>query len=128
MNFIDATIRKADGEVWVDADEFKFPLGPNHPAAALEGKPVTLGIRPEAIFDKGMDTHVKATDKNTFKAKVDVLEPLGHEYVAYLGAGKHSLIATIDTGTRVKEGQTADFIVNLDALHIFDAETEQAIR
>jgi multiple sugar transport system ATP-binding protein len=128
MNFIDAHIRQdADGVV-VDTEEFKLPLPEGHPASKMIDRRVTLGIRPEAIFDSQMETHVKATGKNAICAKVDVLEPLGHEYVVYLGAGRHNLIATIDTGTKIREGQTAEFLVNLDAVHLFDADTEEAIR
>ena len=128
MNFIDATIVADGGDIFVDTGEFKLPLGAGHAAGAFVGKPVSLGIRPEAIFDKNLDSHVKATPANTIQSKVDVLEPLGPEYVAYLGCGKHNLIATIDTGTRIKEGQTADFVIDLERIHIFDAETEKAIR
>jgi len=128
MNFIDAKIVKEDGVVMVDTGEFKLPLGAGHAAGAYEGKPVVLGIRPEAVFDKGMETHVKGTEANTISAKVDVLEPLGPEYVAYLACGKHNMIATIDTGTKIKEGQTAEFIVDLERIHVFDSETEAAIR
>ena len=71
---------------------------------------------------------MKATAGNTITAKVDVLEPLGPEYVAYLGVGKHNMIATIDTGTKIKEGQNAEFVVDIDRIHIFDNETEKAIR
>lgn len=124
MNFMDATI--TDG--MIDAGDFKLPLPEGHPAKKMTGKAVTMGLRPEAIFDKTMDSHIKATDANTIKAKVDVLEPLGHEYVAYLNIGSHNFIATIDTGTKIKEGETADFVINLDEIHVFDAETEEAIR
>ena len=128
MNFVPAKISKNGSGMVIDAGEFKLPLPIAHPASGLEGKAVTLGIRPEAIFDKGMKTHIAATEGNTIKAQVDVLEPLGHEYVAYLKAGEVSLIATIDTGTKIREGETADFVVNLDAIHVFDDETEAAIR
>jgi len=128
MNFVDASIVKDNGEVYADAGEFRFPLGASHPAASLTGKAVVLGVRPESIFDAGIPSNVTATEKNTITAKVDVLEPLGHEYVAYLGAGKHSLVATIDNSTKIKEGRQAQFAVNLDDLHIFDAESEVAIR
>jgi len=71
---------------------------------------------------------MKGNEGNTITAKVDVLEPLGPEYVAYLGVGSHNMIATIDTGTKIKEGQNADFVIDVDRIHIFDNETEQAIR
>jgi len=128
MNFIPARIVSVGGRAYVDVDEFKLPLPEGHGASSMVGKEVILGIRPEEIDDAALPTSVPATEDNTIVCKVDVLEPLGHEYVAYIGIGKHSLIATIDNETRVKEGQEARFSVNLDRFHIFDAETEVAIR
>jgi multiple sugar transport system ATP-binding protein len=124
MNFIDATITGGK----VDAGAFSLPLPAGHAALAYEGKNVTLGIRPEDIFDANLASNIAPSEANTVDAKVDVLEPLGHEYVAYLGIGPHNVIATIDNETRVKEGQTSKFCIDLDAIHLFDAETEQAIR
>ncbi len=128
MNFFEAAISKDDSGGWVDTGDIRLPLASGHAAGASVGKAVVLGIRPEAIFDLEMPGPVKPTDRNTIDAKVDVLEPLGHEYVAYLGAGRHSFIATLDPATRVKEGQTSKFVVNLDEIHVFDADTEMAIR
>jgi len=89
---------------------------------------VTLGIRPEAIFDAAMNNPIASTEANTIEAKVDVLEPLGPEYTAYLFTGTHNVLATIDSGTKIKEGESCRFSINLDALHLFDVETEMAIR
>jgi multiple sugar transport system ATP-binding protein len=128
MNFIDAQLVAEGGETWVDCGEFRLPVGADHPAAKLAGRTVTLGIRPEDIYDAHLASTVKATDRNTVKAKIDVLEPLGHEYVVYIGIGRHSLVATIDNETKVKEGQEADLAIALDRIHLFDHETEAAIR
>ncbi len=35
----------------IDAVDFKLPLPEGHPAASMIGKKVTMGIRPEDIFD-----------------------------------------------------------------------------
>jgi len=128
MNFIDAKIVSVGGQAYVDVEAFKLPLPEGHAAANMIGKSVTLGLRPEEIDDANLASSIVATELNTITAKVDVLEPLGHEYVAYIGIGKLSLIATIDNETRIKEGQEAKFAINLDRLHLFDAETEVAIR
>ncbi len=128
MNFIDASIVQSGGKVYVDCGEFKLPIADSHPAAKKVGQKVTMGIRPEEIFDASLPSNVVPTDENTITAKVDVLEPLGHEYVAYLSIGKLSIIATIDNETKLKEIQTSKFTINLDRLHLFDAETEVAIR
>ncbi len=128
MNFLDATIVSANGKSYVDAGEFKLPLPETHSATKLVGKKVLLGIRPEEIDDANLATNIVANEDNTIVAKVDVLEPLGHEYVAYLNIGKLNLIATIDNETRIKEAQEAKFVINLDRIHIFDGETEEAVR
>ncbi len=128
MNFLEATIVQVGSKVYVDAGEFKLPLTEGHSAIQMVGKKVTLGIRPEEIDDANLATNIKPTEDNSISAKVDVLEPLGHEYVAYLNIGSLNLIATIDNETRIKEAQTAQFVINLDRIHIFDAETEVAIR
>ncbi|AIE87759.1 ABC transporter ATP-binding protein [Fimbriimonas ginsengisoli] len=128
MNFLPAKIVQEGGRVMVDAVDFKLPLPEGHGAAAMVGKDVTLGIRPEEIDDADLVSSITPTEFNTITAKVDVLEPLGHEYVAYIGIGKTSLIATIDNETRIKEGHDARFAINLERIHIFDAVTEEAIK
>lgn len=127
MNFLDAKVVN-DGGPKIDAGAVKFPLPANHAAAAMVGKAVVLGIRPEAIFDAAMNNPIATGTDNTFEANVDVIEPLGPEYTMYLKAGDHELLATIDHGSHLKPLQTAKFSVNLEAIHIFDAESEVAIR
>ena len=128
MNFVDATIVPNGKAVYLDCAEFKLPLPDGHKATTMTGKKVLVGIRPEDVFDANLAHNVQPSDQNTITAHVDVLEPLGHEYVAYLGVGKLSLIATIDNETRIKEGQDAKFVVDLDSIHVFDGESEEAIR
>ncbi|MCL4285714.1 MAG: ABC transporter ATP-binding protein [Fimbriimonadaceae bacterium] len=128
MNFVEARIRKEGAKVWIDAADFKLPLNGTASAGVADGQVVWLGIRPEAIFDAKVPSSVKASQENTLQLKIDVLEPLGHEYVAYLTTGKHNLIATLDPTSKVKEAESAEFLINLDEIHVFDAETEQAIR
>ena len=124
MNFLDAVIK--DGRV--DAGAFSLPLPSGHPAIAMNGQRVTLGIRPEELFDKALPTNVPATPDNTLKAVVDVMEPLGHEYVAYLQVNGAKLVASIDKETKLRPGSEAEILINLDRIHIFDADTEQAVR
>ncbi|MEQ1935985.1 MAG: ABC transporter ATP-binding protein, partial [Fimbriimonadaceae bacterium] len=124
MNFLDGTVTS----VGVDCGVFKLPLPADHGALAFHGKKVTVGVRPEAIFDKNIAGPITPTPENTFTAFVDVMEPLGHQYVAYLKMGEVLLTATIDNSTKVKEETQAEFVIRLDEIHVFDAETDEAIR
>jgi multiple sugar transport system ATP-binding protein len=128
MNFVSATIVSDGAGSYIDATDFRFKLKPEHPASQMVGKKVTMGIRPEDIFDINVPSNIVPNETNTISAKVDVLEPLGHEYVAYIAAGSQNLIASISNETRIKEGVDAKFAVNLDRIHLFDVETELAIR
>ncbi|MBI5705984.1 MAG: sn-glycerol-3-phosphate ABC transporter ATP-binding protein UgpC [Armatimonadetes bacterium] len=128
MNFMDAKIEVSGGSTWVDAGDFKLPLNGDAKGKVKDGQAVTLGIRPEAIFDAAIPGHVKKGEHNAITMKVDVMEPLGHEYTAYLNIGSHNIIATLDPSTKIEEGKSFEFLVNLDEVHVFDAETEVAIR
>jgi multiple sugar transport system ATP-binding protein len=127
INFLEAKVTGTESEAFVDAVDLKFPVPSGHPTTKMIGQQVTLGIRPEAIFTKDLATF-KTDASNTFEAKVDVLELLGHAYVAYLNVGTHNIVATLDNQSTVKEGQTAVFAAKLNELHVFDNETGKAIR
>jgi multiple sugar transport system ATP-binding protein len=66
MNFIPAVIKGG----WIDAGDFKLPVPAGNPARDMEGKSITLGIRPEEILDAALPSNVKATAENTVQAKV----------------------------------------------------------
>ena len=119
MNFLDSTIQ--GGKV-VNGDlSFSLPAG--HPAAAMEGKRVFLGVRPESLDIAGAE-HTT----NAFDAKIDVIELLGHENTAYIKVGDREMIATLEPDTHIQMGDTVKFYIEPSSIHIFDAETEKAIR
>ncbi len=125
MNFVEATIERNR----VAGNGISIGLPEGHAAlASHSGKKVTLGIRAESIFASSAISQIKKGEANFFSATVDVLEPLGHQYVAYLKAGETSLIATLDNSSKLKVDDTVEFLVALDEVHLFDLETELAIR
>lgn len=124
MNFVPATV---NGDM-IEANGIKLRLPEGHPARSMNGTDVILGIRPEAIFDKSVPGPVAPTSDNTFTAKVDVLEPLGHEFVAYLIAGESKIVATIDNSSKISVDDMVEFVVKLDEIHVFDSKSEVAIR
>lgn len=125
MNFVDGVI--TDGTV--DLGSMKFALPAGHAARNCEGKAITFGIRPESIYATGPKCPISATGANQFKATVDVLEQLGSEDTVYLVAeGGHPLIATLDPGSGIEGGHSTEFVIDTDHIHIFDRESEVAIR
>lgn len=123
MNFIAGTI---SGGNFVGR-EMTFAIPDGHPATGMEGKTVTFGIRPEDIYDCST-SDIPVNDKNCFEAKVDVLEKLGAEDTAYLKVGEVTMIATLDPANRLEMGSSAKFVIDTKKVHIFDGETDAAIR
>ncbi len=124
MNLLEGTVSGAK----LDLGVFRLDIPQGHPVAGMDGKKVTVGIRPEDIYDSANNCPMPVTDGNSFTAKVDVLEKLGSEDTAYLDADGTSVTATLDPATRIEAGESAKFAIDLDRIHVFDTETEQAIR
>jgi multiple sugar transport system ATP-binding protein len=127
MNFFSATIRKNGGMI-ADADAFTIPI-PADRAKNLEayvGKRVVFGVRPEDIHDpEFVPPNIPAAKVS---AKVDVTELMGNEILVYLLAGKNTFVARVDPRSKLRLGDTAQVAFNMEKLHVFDTETERAVR
>ncbi len=123
MNFLKATITGGK----VVAGELTLELPSGHPALAMDGKDVIFGIRPENMHIAEA-AGITPTSGNSFDAHVDVVELLGPENTVYLEAAGHKMIATLDASEPVQERTTQKFVMDMASAHIFDAETEEAIR
>jgi multiple sugar transport system ATP-binding protein len=128
MNFFDAALVKEDGKLLADTSEFRVtvPESKKQAWSRALGKKVILGVRPEDIFDP--DFVPPGINAAPVEAVVDVTEPMGNEVFVYLTAGEHSFVARVDPRTKASIGHTVHPVINTDRMHLFDAETELAIR
>ena len=123
MNFFPAKVVRGDGQAIADAGFFKAPVAGK--AAEAVGKDVIVGIRPEDIDDMAterQDGHLP------IDARVEVVEFLGNELQLLLAADSQTFTARVGTHTQTKPGQTLRVGLNLKKLHVFDKETEAALR
>jgi multiple sugar transport system ATP-binding protein len=128
MNFFKATIRRGDGKLFVDGGAFKvqIPDKKTETYAHLVDRPVIFGIRPEDIKDPNyLPPGIFA---QPVEAKVDVTELMGNEIFLYLSSGDHSYVARVDPRTQARMGDAMQVDFNMDNMHIFDPDTEQAVR
>jgi multiple sugar transport system ATP-binding protein len=123
MNFFPAKVTGADGQALADAGFFKAPLSGK--AAEAVGHEVILGIRPEDINDMATE---RQDGQLPIDAKVEVVEFLGNELQLLLTADSTTFIARVGTHTQTKPGQTLRVGLNLKKLHVFDKQTEAALR
>jgi multiple sugar transport system ATP-binding protein len=128
MNFFDARVTGSREEVWLDAGAFKIPVPSDsrEKLAGYLGRDVVFGMRPEDIHDR--DYIPGKINGAPVTASVEVMEPMGSEIYLYLLSGKNSYVARVDPRSQGRPGAALEVMMNLDHLHVFDKETEQALR
>ena len=125
MNFIDA---KFDGSM-LEAGGVKFEL-PEEKAAVLKekgytGKTVVMGVRPENVYDAKEEALCKLTA--AFDSKITVFELLGSEVQLYFDFAGASMSAKVGQASKAAVGDTVSFAFDVDKIHVFDKDTEQAV-
>ncbi len=124
MNFFRAQI----GESGATLIHSRFRL-PVHDAlrpvtAAHDGRPVTVGVRPENILEPGRPPHGPTAPVTV---EVEIVEPLGHEVIVHGRVGDDVLVATVGPHRAPRLGDQLPLQIELDALHLFDGATERRL-
>lgn len=125
MNFIDGRIT-ADG-LWFDNGKLRVqvPAQKRDVLRRYNGQEVTLGIRPEHIYEKHQGDGLP--DAAPVEAIVDVVEPMGNEIYLYLDAGDSSIVARVAAMVEPNPGEKLDVLFDMSRAHFFDAGTEETI-
>ncbi len=129
MNFFDATLTGNGNEIFADTGAFRVRVPENKTDLYKShvGKQVIFGIRPEDVHDPEYappGIHTAMVDST-----VDVTELMGHEVIVYLmSTNNKSFLARVDPRTKARVGNRLQVALNLDNMHIFDKQTEKAIR
>ncbi len=128
MNFFDATLVKEEQKMYLDSGDFRIevPSDKMETYKAYIGKQVIFGIRPE-------DVHVPQyapvdITPAPISGSIEIVELLGSELILFVNAGSNSFVAKVDTRYEVKPGDSVDLVCNMKNMHIFDKETELAVR
>lgn len=126
MNFMHGTI-SPDGRAF-DGGTFKVELPAGLAAASkpYAGKKMVLGIRPEDV--EADPAYIESHPGARVPAKVEVVEPLGAEIFLYLSTGGNNITARVEPQLRFKAGQEITLALNTEKIHLFDPETEKAVR
>ncbi|MGD1991596.1 MAG: ABC transporter ATP-binding protein [Anaerolineae bacterium] len=128
MNFFDANLVQHDGDVAIDTNDFRviIPKDRQDVYRPHLGKSVTFGIRPEDIHDPQYSP--PGIKEAKLEAKVTVTELMGNEVVVYLETDQNEFLGRFDPRTSASVGQKIQIALNMGNMHIFDSETEEAIR
>ncbi len=128
MNFLEVKVAREDGKLYlVREGGFKLKV-PQEKAKALEGyvgREVIFGIRPENL--KAKEMLPSYDEEMVVRAEVRVREPLGDELIIHAWNGEKELVARLDPRVQVGLREEIELVAQMDQMHAFDPETEEAI-
>jgi multiple sugar transport system ATP-binding protein len=122
MNFVQATVAEGGARLAGSKLSLPVPASLRPVTAGADGRKVVVGIRPENVFDASRSSRGETT---TLRGEVEIVEPLGHEVIVHVRVGDDLLVAKADPHRTPQMGAPMDLVLELDALHLFDASTEQ---
>jgi multiple sugar transport system ATP-binding protein len=152
MNLVRAHLTEHDGGANLELGEVALPLPPPLLArlpglASYAGRKVVVGIRPEDIEDAAL---VPSANGNSLPVQIKLAEALGSEVIAHFplggvteatdaapasevplleaaSASGVSLTARLSPRSSARTGQPLRVVIDLERLHFFDPETDEAI-
>ena len=89
--------------------------------AGYVGKEVCFGFRPEDLKEEAPGT------PNTLHSTIRVYELLGAEVFLYFDLADINVTARVDPSTTARTGSEVYMSINMDHIHVFDKDTEEAV-
>jgi multiple sugar transport system ATP-binding protein len=128
MNFFDATLIQQNGKIIADMRDFQLTVPEERKDVYRPylGKEVVLGVRPEHIHDP--EFAPPGIKPSYVEAEVDVTELMGNEVITYFTTSHTQFLGRLDPRTDVRVGMEKTAAFDMSQMHIFDKDTEQAIR
>jgi multiple sugar transport system ATP-binding protein len=133
MNFVDGTIATSDSLQFIaegNAFTFAVPASLAERIQSLEGRPLTLGIRPEDVsvaIESGPTIFLGESTivhpPITAPACLDLVEALGNEVFVYATVGAHSITARVAPQPLPSLGKPITLAFDLAKAHLFDRES-----
>ncbi|MEL6685838.1 MAG: sugar ABC transporter ATP-binding protein, partial [Pseudomonadota bacterium] len=119
MNFLNAELADEGGTLFAKGDGFSIPLPDTRKGAlqAHQDRNIHLGIRPSSF----------AEGPGGLKMPVILSEYIGAQSVLISELGGQRVAIEINTVAPIRAGETREFTVQGDEVHLFDPKTEAAL-
>jgi multiple sugar transport system ATP-binding protein len=126
MNFFHCELRLHDGQLVAQSSGARFPLAEEQARAlaALEGNKVIVGVRPEHILP---DWEAEKSSEAGVDVIVDTVESMGHEQHVTFSAEDTTVVARLDAGRSLREGEWFRLRIDRAHMHFFDPDSGQRI-
>jgi multiple sugar transport system ATP-binding protein len=119
MNVLTGTLKRANGTAWVETDDrSRLPLPSS--AGGADGQKVVYGVRPE---------HLSLSEApEALAVNVEVVEQTGIDVLAFARFAGVPLCGLFRERHGFTPGQPIRLMPQLDAVHLFDAQSGERIR
>ena len=127
MSLVDGSLESSNGQVSFVSPDIRINLGEPGAVGLKSGtfSRVALGIRAE---DVKISTNGAASDTGrSFKATVQLLEPIGSDTFVELAAGDATVVARVAPDAGLKLGQTVNAELSPGRIHLFEREHGERI-
>jgi multiple sugar transport system ATP-binding protein len=124
MNMVTATVERDGNGYALAHPEFRLPLGSADGLDGKRGSDVLLGVRPEDLYtadEAGTEL------PGAIGATVRVTEPLGDSLLLECAVGGDTLKIHSSPRSGIRHGDTVELAYDPERLHVFDAETGDAL-
>ncbi len=124
MNFLPCRlVEDAQSLVVKVGDELSLPVPEGRTARyrPYVGKELIFGIRPEHITETRSDAARGCVE---FKARLDVVEPMGNETMVFYTLIGVEVCARIDPHAATGPGEVIPLMANMNHMHIIDTQTD----
>ncbi|MFW6145789.1 MAG: ABC transporter ATP-binding protein [Planctomycetota bacterium] len=127
MNFFNGQLVKDGDAIFFDEGTARLRLDDDHARAAGDhvGKPVVLGVRPEAMGLRGEGRF--AADGNVLPVRLRVVEPLGEKMDLHGRTDAHArVVARVDAVRGLTAGSEVPLHLDMTRVHVFADEPNGA--
>lgn len=130
MNFLNGELVQDNNAIYFRAPNISIRLPEGRyqslRSAGVVGKQVVLGIRPEDIHDE--EVLMSTYPESAVQGRVEVVEHMGAELYLHVAVGNQTMIARVNSRFDFRPGTDVKLALDLNKMHIFNAETEEAVR
>ena len=126
MNFLRVHLVEENSTLFAEGEKFKLAIPTNlkERFVGAKGQEAVLGIRPEHLCEKGIKPPFPGGE--ILKVSIDVVEPVGSEVILIASCGSTNITASVDPQTEVKPGMAMELLVDMNRMHLFNKDTEEA--
>ncbi len=124
MNFIAASITRGGATLATSTFDLPVPATLRAVTNTHQGRRVVVGVRPENILDANREGRGETA---AIEAEVEIAEPLGSEVIVHSRVGNDMVVAKLDPHHHPAPGEKVTLLIELESLHLFDAETERRL-